>query len=159
MRALPTGSASRARTALYRLSGCKISQDAQIAGRMELYGRGSYNLVLGPGVCIGPYCTFDVNNLIRIERDADIGPFVRIFTSRHFLGPSEQRSLPQSFGLVVRIGPGATLQAGATILAGVSIGAGATVGAGAVVTRDVPPYTFVEGVPARVVRALTGVAA
>ncbi|WP_137391060.1 DapH/DapD/GlmU-related protein [Rhodoligotrophos defluvii] len=41
---------------------------------------------------------------------------------------------------------------GATILPGVTIGDGAVVGAGAVVTRDVPPYTIVGGVPAKVIR-------
>lgn len=42
----------------------------------------------------------------------------------------------------------------ATILRGVTIGRGSVVAAGAVVTKDVPPYTLVAGVPARVIRDL-----
>jgi phosphonate metabolism protein (transferase hexapeptide repeat family) len=41
---------------------------------------------------------------------------------------------------------------GATILAGVTVGTGAVIGAGAVVSKDVPPYAVVVGVPARVIK-------
>ena len=41
---------------------------------------------------------------------------------------------------------------GATILSGVHIGQGAIVAAGAVVTKDVPPYAIVGGVPAKVIK-------
>jgi virginiamycin A acetyltransferase len=41
---------------------------------------------------------------------------------------------------------------GAIILTGVNIGTGAVIGAGAVVTKDVPPYAIVAGVPAKILR-------
>jgi acetyltransferase-like isoleucine patch superfamily enzyme len=46
---------------------------------------------------------------------------------------------------------GASIGSNATVICGVTIGEGAVVGAGAVVTQDVPDYTIVAGVPARVI--------
>ena len=48
-----------------------------------------------------------------------------------------------------RVGQGATIGANATILCGHDIGSHAFIGAGAVVTRDVPAYSLMMGVPAR----------
>jgi UDP-2-acetamido-3-amino-2,3-dideoxy-glucuronate N-acetyltransferase len=50
-----------------------------------------------------------------------------------------------------RICKRASIGSNATILCGITIGEGALVGAGAVVTKNVPPYAIVAGVPAKVV--------
>ncbi len=52
----------------------------------------------------------------------------------------------------VFIGNDVWVGSGATILSGIQIGDGAVVGAGAVVTKNVPPYAIVVGVPAKIIK-------
>jgi len=52
----------------------------------------------------------------------------------------------------VRVGNDVWIGSRAMILGGVTVGDGAVVGAGAVVTKDVPAYAIVAGVPAKVIK-------
>ena len=57
---------------------------------------------------------------------------------------------PKKFRLI--IGNDVWIGANVTILGGLKIGDGAVIGANAVVTRDIPPYAVVAGVPAKIIR-------
>lgn len=52
----------------------------------------------------------------------------------------------------ITIGNDVWIGMGASILYGITIGDGATIAAGAVVTKDVPPYTVVGGIPAKIIK-------
>lgn len=69
-------------------------------------------------------------------------PVGRTFADRDIFQPFERTV----------IGHDVWLGQGALVVDGVRIGTGAVVGAGAVVTKDVPPYAIVGGVPARILR-------
>lgn len=85
----------------------------------------------------------------------NLGPFVRLVTDTHEIGPAERRA-----GAVrhepIRIGNGAWIGASVTVLGGVRIGSGSIVAAGSIVTRDVPENVVVGGVPAALIRKLRG---
>ena len=81
---------------------------------------------------------------LRVEDDVFIGPGVKFSNDKY---PRSKRFLAEH--PVTRLRRGASLGAGAVILPGVEIGEYAMVAAGAVVSRDVPPFHLVRGLPAR----------
>ena len=88
-----------------------------------------------------------------IEDDVFVGHGVVFINDRHPRASVGGRLQTEEDWTVipVRVRRGASIGSNATILCGVTIGQDALVGAGAVVTRDVPDYSLVVGVPARVV--------
>lgn len=93
---------------------------------------------------------------IRIGNKVMFGPNVTIMGGDHNTSVVGQFMFDTKIkrpedDLVVTIEDDVWIATGAILLKGVRLGRGCIVAAGAVVTRDVPPYTVVAGVPARVV--------
>ncbi len=114
------------------------------------------NCLLGQNVNIGN--NVKLGNKVRIQNNVSVYEGVEL-EDFVFCGPScvftndltprveyPKGSLGYKRTLVKR---GASIGANATIVCGTTIGEYAMIAAGAVVTKDVPPYTLVAGVPAR----------
>lgn len=110
------------------------------------------NITLGKNVFINSGCYFQDQGGITIGDESLIGHQVVLATLNHEYTVSKRAGMHPA---PIRIGKRVWIGAHATVLPGVTIGDGAIVAAGAVVTKDVPAYTIVGGVPARVIRTLT----
>ena len=116
------------------------------------YTAGGSRIRVGHKVFINQCCTIYDTGGVDIGDLVMIGPNVNIITVGHALEPSQRRKYIEAKPIVIQ--RNVWIAAGATILGGVTVGENSVVGAGAVVTKDVPPSTFVAGVPATVVRLL-----
>ncbi|MCD6428097.1 MAG: N-acetyltransferase [Desulfurococcales archaeon] len=110
------------------------------------------NTLVGSGTIIDGKCTIGRN--VSIQSGVYV-PTGTVIGDNVFLGPRvviTNDRYPASKRLVTTvIEDNAVIGANAVLIAGIRIGEGAVIGAGSVVTRDVPPYKVVYGVPARVV--------
>ena len=134
---------------LVNLYGCTVGDETRIGAFVEIQ----------IGAKIGLRCKISSHTFIcegvTIEDEVFVGHGVMFINDKFPSATTEEGKVQGSADWKVeptRVCRRASVGSNATILCGVTIGKGATVGAGAVVTRDVPPYTIVAGVPARVVR-------
>ncbi len=131
--------------------GCRVWHFAHISagariGRGCSFGQGVY---VGNDVRIGDNVKVQNNvsvyDAVTLEDDVFCGPSM-VFTNVHNPRSAVPRKNEYRRTLVKR---GATLGANCTIVCGTTIGEYAFIGAGAVVSRDVPAYALMVGVPAR----------
>jgi acetyltransferase-like isoleucine patch superfamily enzyme len=133
---------------LVNIYGCTIGDNTTIGPFVEIQA----------GVTIGARCKIQSHSFIcegvTLEDEVFVGHGV-MFTNDLYprsTNPDGSTKSGADWVLVTtRVKKRAGLGSNATILAGVTIGEGAIVGAGAVVTKDVPDFAIVAGVPAKII--------
>lgn len=134
-----------------RLTGKKVDDTFRLFP--PFYTDFGKNITIGKDVFINSGCHFQDQGGITIGDGSLIGHNVVLATINHDLNPENGR---KNHYAPIYIGAHVWIGSNATILPGVSVGDWAVVGAGAVVTKDVPPFTVVGGVPARILKTLEG---
>jgi UDP-2-acetamido-3-amino-2,3-dideoxy-glucuronate N-acetyltransferase len=133
---------------LVNIYGCELGRETTVGPFVEIQR----------GVVIGARCKISSHSFVcegvTIEDEVFVGHGV-MFINDIFpraTNPDGSLQTAEDWQLVeTRIKRGASIGSNATILGGVTVGSSAIVGAGAVVTKDVPDYAVVAGVPAKVI--------
>jgi len=105
------------------------------------------NIKVGEGSIVGDHVFLDGRAKLTIGNHVDIASHVSIYNSEHDIEAEDFSAREESveIGDYVFIGPRAI------ILPGVKVGRGAVIAAGAVVSKDVPDFMIVGGVPAKTI--------
>lgn len=105
---------------------------------------------VGDNVSWNHCCYIDSKGGVTMESNCFLTEYTKIFTHSH----SESDHMVRTYKPVV-IGEYAKIYTASTILPGVTVGKGAIVATGAIVTKDVPDWTLVAGIPAKPMRMRT----
>lgn len=140
------------RMLFYKLAGLKMEKGVSIEYGVQINGSFE-NIYLKENVEIAQGVYLNAFDMIKIGKNTAIAPFVKIITNQNSrLEVNKLNKLYTAFTKPVVIEDNVYIGTGAIILPGITVHEMSVVGAGAVVTKDVPSFTVVAGVPAKVVK-------
>ncbi len=144
-RFIPNLPSASLRNILIRQFGVKASKNVHFYAGFTI--RNPKGLVIEDGVNIGPKCLLDARKGLTIHKNAVIAYEAIIWSLNHDYNDIHFAGK----GAPTEIGEYAWVCSRSIILPGVKIGKGAIVASGAVVTKDVPDYAIVGGIPAKII--------
>lgn len=103
----------------------------------------------GPRLKVGNFCSIASGVVFVLSADHDISRISTFPFKTKCLKTEKYEAVSKGD---IKVGDDVWIGQNAIILSGVNIGQGAVIAAGAVVTKDVPPYAIVAGVPAKIIR-------
>lgn len=138
-------------------SYCSNGLQIRIGNKVTLFNyvliQGSSILTIGNETFIGSYSVIGVNESISIGNHVMIAQAVSIRDTDHEYNNTEVPMRNQGITTApIVIEDDVWIGYGAVITKGITIGKGAIIGANAVVTKNVPPYAIVGGVPAKIIK-------
>ena len=111
------------------------------------------NVYIGSDLIVASIISENTCNLIIKDRVA-LGPRVTLILSSDANWSHLMRTIKPVRGIIT-LEEDCWIGSGAIIMPNITIGASSIVGAGAVVTENVPPFTVVAGIPARIIKTIT----
>lgn len=145
---------NKIRPSFYRMAGLNIEKRVVITGPLSLRADTTNKIFISEGTYFNSETRFGCQESeIRIGRHCLIGPRVSFESASHDIIYEEGKGR-RVFTKPIVVKDKVWIGAGAIILQGVTIGEGAVIAAGAVVHKDVPDYTVVGGVPAKILKKI-----
>jgi len=133
------------RRLVYRSGGIKIGNGSSIHMYTRFYD--PKNISIGEDSIIGEHAVLDGRDQLIIGNHVALASDVMIYNSEHDINDRDFKPITEKVVIedYVFIGPRAI------IMPGITIGKGSIVAAACVVTKDVPPFAIVAGVPAKII--------
>lgn len=142
---------SKFRVKYYNKKGCKIHRLASISPNVRINGK----FQMDSGSSIAQNCTISGENVgVFIGKDVMIAPNVVIVAFNHGFGDIERpMRLQKNIEESVVIENNVWISSNCTIGKGVKIGENSIIGANSFVNKNVPPFSIVGGVPAKLIKS------